>query len=61
MNKKVIIAILLTLLTAYVSVDYDVLTSIFTFILYYGMCLSGEWIIGKLVPKKKEEKDDESK
>lgn len=59
MNNKGLIAILLTLLTAYISGDYDILTSIFTFILYYGVCLSVEWM-GKFVPKKKEEEHNES-
>ena len=59
MNKKVIIAMLLTTVTAYTASDYEVLTSIFTFILYYGVCLSVEWM-GKFVPKKKEDEEDES-
>lgn len=60
MNKKIIISMLLTTLTAYISSDYDILTSIFVFILYYGVCLSVEWM-GKFVPKKKEEEHNESK
>lgn len=57
MNKKGLIAILLTLLTSYISGDYDIITSIFIFILYYGVCLSVEYM-GKFVPKKDD--DDES-
>lgn len=43
-NKKIIITILMTLLTASVSEDYDILIYAFTVIIYYGMCLSGEYV-----------------
>ena len=46
-NKKIIITIIMTLLTAQFSGDYDILTSVFTATIYYGMCLGVEYVYQK--------------
>ena len=47
-NKKILITIMMTLLTAYVSDNYDLIVSGFVATLYYGMCLSGEYVYQKI-------------